>query len=594
MSLDLLDRPSGADDGGPARAVLYLRVSTPGQVKTDYDPEGLSIPAQREACELKARQMGVEIVGEYVEPGKSAREMSKRPAFQAMLTRIRDQRDVQYVILHRLSRANRNRFDEAWVVMELRKVGATLISATEHIDDTPVGQLLHGLLAAVNEYRSAEDGADIRYKMSQKAKRGGTLGRAKLGYLNVRETIDDEHGRREVRAVAVDPERAHFVTLAFELFATNEYTLEGLCDTLNDRGLRTRPSGRHPGGPITDSTLSKVLRDRYYLGYVTYKGVEYKGRHQPLVTPEVFDQVQKLLESRTAAGERQRKHHHYLKGSLWCGRCHAHGRESRMVVERANGNGGTYWYFFCRARKEHTCTQPYRDMDQVEDAVLRHYATVELGHDVRQQVRDLLHDAVADRDQATKLLRQQLKRQLAKLDVQENNLLDLAADGKLATGKVRQRLHRIQEERTRITAQLADTDDRLEVGVAVLDAALALLDDLQEAYRQTTDHGRRLLNQAIFEKLYIDGDTISPDVLHEPFHSLVTAQRAAHTPAATPTERIQAASELAACNPDRDTNAALLTTALLGDGSNKAAMVGREGLEPPTPCASCRCSSQLS
>lgn len=92
----------------------------------------------------------------------------------------------------------------------------------------------------------------------------------------------------------------------------------------------------------------------------------------------------------------------------------------------------------------------------------------------------------------------------------------------------------------------------------MLDAALELLDDLQEAYRQTTDHGRRLLNQAIFEKLYIDGDTVGPDVLQEPFHSLVTVQRAAHTPADTTPERTQAASELAACDPDRETNAALL------------------------------------
>ncbi len=244
------------------RQFLYLRVSTPGQVKTDDDPEGLSIPAQREAPELQARQMGVEIIGEYVEPGRSAREMAKRPQFQEMLQRIRERRDVQYVILHRLSRMNRNRFDDAMVVMELRKVCAALISATEQIDETPVGQLLHGLLAAVNEYRSAEDGADIRCKMGQKAKKGGTLGRAKLGYINVREVIGDEHGRREVATVAVDPDRGPYITQAFELFATNEYTLETLTATRSTTGASApapaaaTPAGRSPTPPSPRSSAT--------------------------------------------------------------------------------------------------------------------------------------------------------------------------------------------------------------------------------------------------------------------------------------------------------------------------------------------------
>ncbi len=566
---------------GPARAVLYLRVSTPGQVKTDYDPEGLSIPAQRESCQRKAAQMGVDIVDEYIEPGRSAREMAKREAFQAMLTRIRDQRDVQYVILYKLSRMNRNRIDDAFVVMELRKVGATLISATENIDDTPVGQLLHGLLAAVNEYRSAEDGADIRYKMGQKAKNGGTLGRARLGYLNVRETIEDEYSKREVRTIAVDPERGHFVTLAFELFATNEYTLEALCDTLTDRGLRTRPSGRHPGGPIVDSTLSKLLRDRYYLGYVTHQGVEYRGRHDALVTPEVFDRVQQILEARTAANERQRKHHHYLKGSLWCGPCHDEGRESRVIIQRANGNGGTYWYFFCRGRQQHICSQPYWDMDEVEDAVLRHYATIRLQPGFVDRVRTILYESLADRAQATKLLEQQLRGQVAKLDLQEENLLDLAADGETAPAKIRQRLHRIGEQRQKLSKELTNIDTQLDAGVAVLEASLELLDDLEAFYHLTTDEGRRLLNQAVFEKFYVGPDGIDGDEIKPPFREIITAQRAGQagmTFGVRPNGK--EATEVASHESER--MSVLLAAALLDDGSSKAAMVGVEGIEPST------------
>jgi DNA invertase Pin-like site-specific DNA recombinase len=205
-----------------------LRVSTSSQVNTDYDPEGISIPAQRAAGYRKAEQLGVVIIDEYVEPGRSATEMTKRVAFQQMLARIRERKDVDYIIVYKLNRMARNRLDDAIVMADLRQRGVTLISTTESIDDTPVGQLMHGILAAFNEYQSRESGADIAYKMGQKARTGGTIGRAPLGYLNVFDRSDG----REIRTIAIDPERAPLVKLAFELYATGDYTLADLSDEL--------------------------------------------------------------------------------------------------------------------------------------------------------------------------------------------------------------------------------------------------------------------------------------------------------------------------------------------------------------------------
>jgi DNA invertase Pin-like site-specific DNA recombinase len=213
---------------------LYLRVSTSSQVQTDYDPEGISIPAQRLVCQRKAEQMGAVVVGEYVEPGRSATTIEKRPAFQQMLDRIKHEHDADYVIVYNLSRLNRNRIDDAKVLMLMRSLKVTLVSAQENIDETPAGQLMHGILAAFNEYRSNADGADIRYKTGQKAKNGGTLTRAKIGYTNVRARID----RHEVRTVAIDEERAPLIRLAFELCATGEYTMTRLAAVLTERGLR--------------------------------------------------------------------------------------------------------------------------------------------------------------------------------------------------------------------------------------------------------------------------------------------------------------------------------------------------------------------
>lgn len=97
------------------------------------------------------------------------------------------------------------------------------------------------------------------------------------------------------------------------------YTLAELADVLHDRGLRTRPTARHLIQRVSISKLAHMLRDPYYLGYITYKGEQILGRHQALVDEDLFNRVQLVRESRAAAQERRRVHHHYLKGSLFCG-----------------------------------------------------------------------------------------------------------------------------------------------------------------------------------------------------------------------------------------------------------------------------------
>ena len=110
---------------------------------------------------------------------------------------------------------------------------------------------------------------------------------------------------------------------------------------------------RYPAGRSRSNGCAQLLRDRYYLGYITYEGVEYQGRHEPLVTPDLFDRVQRILDSHSGAGTRYRTHNHYLKGLLYCGRC-----KYRLVVMRAQGNGGEYFYFFCRGRQQGCCDLP--------------------------------------------------------------------------------------------------------------------------------------------------------------------------------------------------------------------------------------------
>ena len=403
------------------RAFAYLRVSSAGQVNTDYDPEGISLPAQRAAIQRRAAELDAEIVEEFVEPGRSATSTDKRPKFQEMMARLKAEGGIDYVIVYARSRLHRNAIDSAITKGDLRKVGATIISVMDYTEDSAIGDLVATVLDGVNEYQSRASGADIAYKMGQKAINGGCLGRAPIGYLNVRETFDG----REVRTVAIDPDRAPLVRMAFELYATGTYTFRSLLDALNDAGLRTRPHGkRHAGRPLSIHKLGDLLRDRFYLGYVTYKDQEHPGRHEPLISEELFEKVQDMLKARGSTGTRERTHHHYLKGTVWCHRC-----KGRLIIARARSKTGAfYFYFMCMGRQRHTCDLPHLPVERVETAVLDLYATLVLPADLRARITARMEEALQESDTINAELHKRVAEHLAKLETQEDHFLDLIGD----------------------------------------------------------------------------------------------------------------------------------------------------------------------
>jgi site-specific DNA recombinase len=223
------------------RAGIYLRVSTAAQAQRNREPEGYSIPAQRDACLAKASELGAAVVGEYVDRGESAKT-TDRPQLQALLDRVRTQRDLDYVIVHKVDRLARNRYDDATISYTLHAAGVELASVCENIDDTPFGRFMHAIVAANAEFYSANLAAEAKKGLIQKANAGGTPTRAPLGYLNVRQLIDG----REVRTVEVDPERAPHVRWAFAAYGSGAYTLDTLQATLAERGLIT-PVQRRAG-----------------------------------------------------------------------------------------------------------------------------------------------------------------------------------------------------------------------------------------------------------------------------------------------------------------------------------------------------------
>lgn len=320
------------------RAVTYLRVSTKDQARRDGNPEGYSLPTQRQTAGAKAESLGAVVVDEYLDADTGTRT-DKRPAMQALLERIRVDRDVDYVIVFKLDRWARNAREDLVNDFILETAGAGLVSCSEPIDRSNAGRMMHTMLAANNEYHSRNSGDEVKRKMLIKIQAGGTHGNARIGYKNV-----GEGGRRYV---VVDEQRGPLITWLFEANATGEWNISSLLAGATERGLRSRSGPNTPSKRLCTAQLHRILRSPYYKGTVVYNGVAYQGKHDHLVDDDTWQRVQDVLASK-AQGEKQRNHHHYLKGTIWCGRC-----GSRLVVTYSAGKSGQrYPYYFCVGRQQ--------------------------------------------------------------------------------------------------------------------------------------------------------------------------------------------------------------------------------------------------
>lgn len=482
---------------------MYLRVSTKRQLDTaiDIDPDGNSIATQRTLGQKRADGLGAAVVAEFVEP-HSAKTVDDRKVFREVLAYLHAHPEIKYLIVYMRSRAFRNRFDAAIVETQLKKIGVRVVSVKEDFGEGPHAVAMEGMMDIMNDLQNTLQGLDIQTKMGNKAIGGGTIGRAKLGYLNVR--VDYEG--RQINTVALDPIRAPLVLKAWELYATGDYAIGRLEATMADMGLTSRPTKRWPAQrPVSDSKLHVMLSDPYYAGFVAYKGDLYPGRHEPIVSQALYDQVQDVLQARSARGQRDRVLWHYLKGMLFCGRCRSAERTSRLIYTEATGKTGSrYGYFLCRARQEGLCDLPHLGVELVEQALVEHYSSLQLPADFASAVRQLLDDALADEQASIKDLHASLNRQLRTIDEKIARLVDLAADGTMPQAQIKAKIQTLKLDRSRIEAGLVNTTEELAVGAGVLRDALHLLADPKRLYRDVSDTVRRHLNDTFFERFYID------------------------------------------------------------------------------------------
>ncbi len=560
-------------------AVIYLRVSTKDQAYRNNTAEGLSLPAQREACERKAQSLDATIVEQFVERGESAKT-TNRMELQRLLTYVKDN-PVDYVIVHKVDRWARRVADDVQITLAIRASGATLVSCVEGINETPSGIFLHHVMSAMAEYDNRNRAAEVMKGLVQKAKSGGTPGKAPLGYVNVRKV----ENHREVRTVEVDPVRGPLITWAFEAYAKGGWSTKTLLDELNQRGFTTPATATKPEGKLSWSHIPDLLSNPYYKGVVRYMGVDYEGTHPKLVSPAVWQRVQEVLADHRS-GEKQRRHRHYLKSSLYCGHC-----GSRLIVTNAKSRlGRIYPYFVCigRHQKRNDCTFKAVLIETVEELVAEQYASIQLLPEWRDVIEKQLEHDLIEHYRDAKAEQARLTKERNRLMKQSVKLLEAHYAEAIPLELFQREQTRIKQDLARIDDRLATTDDHQAQVAANLRRALDLASDCHAAYATAPNTERRLFNQAFFNAIYIDDDEHVRVELAAPFDVLLT--RVEHPKRATTDHAVArqwwqavVASHKQSAHEEVLVGAALRPSEKVV-GLKDQVLVGGDGIEPPTSC----------
>lgn len=246
-----------------------------------------------------------------------------------------------------------------------------------------------------------------------------------------------------------------------------------------------------------------------------------------------------MLQAQGHAGERDRKHQHYLKGTIRCGTC-----GSGLTYSRNKGNGGTYEYFVCPRNQRGECPQGYQPVDLVERAVEEHYAVVSLTEAERDEVRQAISNDLGERVATAKREIDRCQGVLQEIRGQERKLLNMHYEDPITS-------ELFDEEQARLRLRRQDTEAliaRLNLSYGdiaeTLDYALEIVgEDLHDLYLRADDGIRRLINQAIFKALFVCDETITTAELAGPFAELRHCRNALHhvhstTPNPVPTTAV--------------------------------------------------------
>lgn len=340
------------------KAVIYARYSSERQTEQ-------SIEGQLRECKDFAKKNDITIVGTYVDRAISAKT-DNRPDFQRMI-KDSDRKFFDAVLVYKLDRFARNRYDSAIYRAKLKRNGIRVLSAKENITDAPEGIILESMLEGMAEYYSAELSQKVKRGMKESAlKCKSTGGQRTLGYkINVDKTFE------------IDIVTAPTVQRIFEMYASGS-SINHIVEVLNGDGLRTAKNI-----PFTKYSIPSILRNKKYIGVYNSCGLEIENGIPAIIEKDLFERVQIMVEATKRSPAKAKSTEFALSGKVQCGKCGA-----TMIGESGTGhNHNVYYYYKCTNRKKgKKCNLMNVKKDWLEELVINTTVNDVLQDDVIQSI----------------------------------------------------------------------------------------------------------------------------------------------------------------------------------------------------------------
>jgi site-specific DNA recombinase len=314
------------------RCAIYTRKSTEHNLDLEFN----SLDAQREACEAYIKSQAPEgwrLIPRHFDDGAFSGASLDRPALQALLTEVRAGK-VDVIVVYKVDRLTRSLADFAKLVELFDQHSVSFVSVTQSFNTiSSMGRLTLNVLLSFAQFEREVIGERVRDKIAaSKAKGIWVGGSVPLGYASVNKKL------------VVVADEAKTARLIFQRYL-EVGSIRDLAEDLDRWKIRTRKqtlsTGQIRGGiRFGVGSLAQLLRNRFFIGEIVYRGAVHIGEHEPILDRPLFDAVQaKLAASATARQLKLKATPSILAGRIF----DAHG--NRMTPTHTNKQGARYRYY---------------------------------------------------------------------------------------------------------------------------------------------------------------------------------------------------------------------------------------------------------
>lgn len=464
------------------KAVIYARYSSDNQREE-------SIEGQLRDCNEYAKYNDITVVGSYIDRGLSAKT-DNRPNFQKM---IKDsaKRLFDVIIVWKLDRFARNRFDSAYYKNVLKKNGVRVVSAKESISEGAEGIILESVLEGYAEYYSVELGEKVNRGMTDNALKclyNGSI--VPLGYY-----VDDE------QHLQIDERNAPFVREIFQRFADGEMIKSIIAD-MNARGVGITVSNKKKSGrkaysrPLGYNNVRRMLSNRKYIGEYKFKDIVIENGIPAIIEKGLFEKVQKRIATNTRAPAiHKAKEEYLLSTKLFCGKCQA-----MMLGESGTSKTGKiYNYYKCaNAKKTHNCDKKTVQKDKIENAVIKAIIDKIMDDKLMEQLSYRLYDL----QQRESSILNALQTQLAETEKAIDNMLDAIQKG-IILDSTKKRLADLEERQKALQVEI--TQEQIKRPALSREQILFGLTKFRKS-DLTTQEGKQRLIDGFVNRIYLFDD----------------------------------------------------------------------------------------